>query len=60
MKIEEWNGFDIRFVERDGEWWAVGKDVATALGYKHTAHMFRMIEDEHKEVHKVDTTSEIR
>lgn len=34
MKIENWNGYDIRFVENDGEWWAVLKDVCDALGLK--------------------------
>lgn len=34
MKTEQWNGKQIRFVEKDGEWWAVGIDVAGALGYK--------------------------
>ena len=34
MKTETWNGHTIRFVEKDGEWWAVGIDVAKALGYK--------------------------
>lgn len=32
MKIENWNGYDIRFVDHDGEWWAVAKDVTDALG----------------------------
>lgn len=58
MKTEIWNGHKIRFVENNGEWWAVGKDVAQALGYKHTAHMFRMIDGADKDVHKVDTTSD--
>lgn len=31
---ENWNGHKIRFVEKNGEWWAVGRDVAVALGYK--------------------------
>lgn len=31
MKTEIWNGYSIRFVEKDGEWWAVLKDVANAL-----------------------------
>lgn len=31
MKIENWNGHAIRFIERDGEWWAVLKDVCDAL-----------------------------
>jgi len=43
MKIEIWNGYNIRFVEKNGEWWAVAKDVAVALGYKHTPHMIDRI-----------------
>ena len=31
MKTETWNGYTIRFVEKDGEWWAVLKDVCDAL-----------------------------
>ena len=34
MRIEEWNGYKIRFVEKDGEWWAVLKDVCDALELK--------------------------
>ncbi|HEL1810830.1 TPA: phage repressor protein [Streptococcus suis] len=34
MKIENWNGYDIRFVDRNGDWWAVAKDVTDALGLK--------------------------
>ena len=32
IKVEEWNGYDIRFVLHEGEWWAVAKDVTDALG----------------------------
>lgn len=31
MKIENWCGYDIRFVEINGEWWAVLKDICDAL-----------------------------
>lgn len=31
MKIENWCGHDIRFIERDGEWWAILKDICDAL-----------------------------
>lgn len=31
MKTEQWNGYSIRFVEKNGEWWAVLKDVCDAL-----------------------------
>lgn len=33
-KIEQWNGHSIRFVERNGEWWAVLADIAKALDLK--------------------------
>lgn len=32
IKIEKWCNHEIRFVEKDGEWWAVLKDVCDALG----------------------------
>ena len=33
LRIENWNGHPIRFVEKTpGEWWAVLKDIADALG----------------------------
>lgn len=31
MKIETWCGYDIRFVEIDGEWYAILKDICDAL-----------------------------
>jgi prophage antirepressor-like protein len=34
MKVEKWNGHEIRFVEKDGEWRAVAADVAAALNIK--------------------------
>lgn len=34
MRIENWNGYDIRFVELEGEWWAVLKDICDALGLR--------------------------
>jgi len=46
IKIENWNGHEIRFIEKEpGEWWAVAKDVADALGYNHTPHMLRRLDD---------------
>lgn len=55
MKTELWNGHDIRFVEKDGEWWAVAADVATALSFSRPADMVRMVEAQDKGVHKVRT-----
>lgn len=31
LKTEVWNGYEIRFVEKEGEWWAVLADVTGAL-----------------------------
>lgn len=36
-KIEQWNGHSIRFVEHNGEWWAVAKDITIALGLKNNS-----------------------
>jgi prophage antirepressor-like protein len=58
MKIEVWNGHEIRFVEKDGEWWAVAFDVAKALGYEDAAHIARMIDDDLAALHKVEISSE--
>lgn len=34
MKIENWCGHEIRFVEIDGEWWAILKDICDALNLR--------------------------
>lgn len=31
MRTENWMGYEIRFVEKDGEWWAILKDICDAL-----------------------------
>jgi prophage antirepressor-like protein len=31
IRLEDWNGLTIRFVEKDGQWWAVAADVCKAL-----------------------------
>lgn len=30
-RTETWCGYDIRFIEKDGEWWAILKDICDAL-----------------------------
>lgn len=48
----------IRGIEKDGEPWFVGKDVAEALGYKNTRQALSTnVDDEDKGVHSVDTPS---
>ena len=34
MRVENWCGYDIRFVEIDGEWWAILKEICDALNLK--------------------------
>ena len=34
MKNENWCGYNIRFIEQDGEWWAILKDICDALKLK--------------------------
>lgn len=34
MRTENWNGYVIRFVEIDGEWYAILKDICGALGLR--------------------------
>ena len=34
MRTENWCGYEIRFIEINGEWWAILKDVCDALGLK--------------------------
>lgn len=49
------NDKEIRFIEKDDEYWAVAGDVAKVLGYSHTPHMTRLLDDSEKAVHNVDT-----
>ena len=34
MRTENWCGYDIRFIEINGEWWAILKDICNALRLK--------------------------
>lgn len=34
IKVEEWCGFEIRFIEVDGQWWAILKDICDALALR--------------------------
>lgn len=45
MKVENWSGHEIRFIEVKGEWWAVLKDVCDALGLK-TKYVVDRLDDE--------------
>lgn len=45
MKIENWCGYEIRFVEQNGEWYAILKDICDALGLR-TAGVAQRLEPE--------------
>lgn len=45
MKTEIWCGHEIRFIVKDGEWWAVLRDVCDAVGLK-PKHVKERLEDE--------------
>lgn len=51
------NNKEIRFIEKDGEYWAVAGDVAKVLGYSQTSNMLRMIDKEDVTTHNVKVTS---
>ena len=55
MKIETWCGYDIRFIEINGEWWAILKDICDALQLR-TAKIAERLEPSMLERVLVDTS----
>lgn len=55
MKIENWNGYNIRFIEKDGEWWAVATDIAKALNFRDAYNTTIKLKDKYKGTAKVST-----
>lgn len=45
MRTEIWNGYDIRFVEHQGEWWAVLADICHALDLKPKRVKERLVDE---------------
>lgn len=45
MRVENWNGYDIRFVEINGEWYAILKDICDALKLRTAAIAQRLDAD---------------
>jgi len=43
IKTESWLDYEIRFVEIEGEWWGIAKDISDALGYVDSQAMVRHI-----------------
>ncbi|MEA4927851.1 MAG: Bro-N domain-containing protein [Candidatus Limiplasma sp.] len=57
MKTEIWNGHEIRFVEKNGQWWAVAQDITDALGFAQAKDGTKKMPDKYKGRTKVPTTS---
>ena len=57
MKTELWNGYSIRFIEKDGEWWAVAVDVAKALAIGNTTMAIKRISDKDKALISIEGIS---
>lgn len=57
MKIENWNGHRIRFIEIKGEWFAVLKDVCDALGLRSKKTVERLEDEVLKRGATVEDTS---
>lgn len=55
IRTENWCGYDIRFVEINGEWWAILKDICDALKLK-TFDVSRRISPDMLERVRVDTS----
>lgn len=49
------NNKPIRFIEKDGEYWAVAGDVAKALGFRDSYTAIRVLPNHVKDTHKVRT-----
>lgn len=45
IRTELWARHEIRFVEKEGEWWAVAVDVTKALGLKQTTRAISRLKD---------------
>ena len=56
IRTENWCGYDIRFVEIDGEWWAILKDICDALNLS-TRDVSRRIPDQYMERVRIDVDS---
>lgn len=55
MRVESWCGHDIRFIEINGEWWAILKDICDALNLR-TFKIAQRLEPSMLERVKVDVS----
>jgi prophage antirepressor-like protein len=57
MKVENWNGHAIRFVEKDGAWWAVAADVCKALDIENVSQAVAQIGERYEKAGICDVFS---
>ena len=57
IKVEEWLGNEIRFVEVNNEWWAVAGDVAKALDIGNVSMFVRGLDDDECDISIIEVTS---
>lgn len=57
MKLENWNGFEIRFVSVNDEWHAIAMDVANALDYSDANKMTQRINKKYLSTVKIKLTN---
>lgn len=58
FRIENWNGYPIRFVQINDSWPVVAQDVAAALDYSDAEHLTRRIPDKYKLTPKLGVKSQ--
>ncbi|MEX3425969.1 Bro-N domain-containing protein [Staphylococcus hominis] len=51
------NGMEIRFIEKNGEHWAVASDITSVLGFRDSFNAVRILPNHVCATHKVSTTS---
>jgi prophage antirepressor-like protein len=51
----QFEGRNVCLLDLDGEAWFFASDIARELGYEHTPHLMRVLEEDEKGVHSVDT-----
>lgn len=55
LQLDDWSNRTIRRLMIGGEPWWVAADIARVLGYSHTPHAIRLLAEDEKGVHEVDT-----
>ncbi|WP_342441739.1 BRO family protein [Lysinibacillus sp. FSL K6-0075] len=54
INTENWLDYEVRFVEIEGEWWGIAKDIADALGYSQTQAMTKHLKKKYLTSSKLD------